>query len=295
MADELKLVVCGLPFESTKEGVVAFLGIADDQLDLLTWSDSGRCRGVGFVTCNNNTQKEQLMRDFQGQEFTADGNCRQISISQFERREPKQRKKQEKPRRARAEQTFQSDSETCREVYVNNTSFDATEKDFRDHFGVCGEVESVTIPTEFKTGRPKGFAFVCFVDKASVSRALERLDGSSMCDRTIGVRENRGRVERPERQPRQRSTGLSEKPDGCTTVFVGNLPWSADEATLQGLFADCGPVMITRVVRQSYTNRSRGFGYVEFENEAAVDTAVQKNLVLEGRELRLDYAQSLKS
>lgn len=293
MTDELKLVIRGLPFEATKGEVASFLGIADEQLDLLIWSDSGRCRGVGFIICNDSDQKDQIKREFDGQEFTADGNCRKISIQQFEHRG---RKKKEKPQRSQpVEQTYQSDSETSREVFISNASFDAKEQDFRDHFGVCGEIESITIPTQFTTGRPKGFAFVCFVNKASVKQALEQLDGSTMCDRKIGVRQNRGRADRPERQPRERSTGLSEKPDGCTTVYVGNLPWSTEEEHLENLFAEFGPITSTRIVRQSFTQRSRGFGYVEFENEESTDKAVQKVLFVDGRELRLDYAQSLKS
>lgn len=283
MADELKLAVRGLPFEATKEEVIVFFGVADAQLELLTWSDSGRCRGVGFITCNDADEKARI-QGFDKQTFTVDGNSRELSICQFEKRGGK--KKSQEPEK---ERNYQTDDVTNREVFVSNTSFKATENDFRDHFRDCGEIESVTIPTQFSTGRPKGFAFVRFVERESVEQALAKLAGSTMCDRIIGVRENRGRVERSWHKPQRRS-GLSEKPENCTTIFVGNLPWSADDDMLENLFADCGPVS-SHVVRQSYTNRSRGFGYVEFENESAVDTAVQKSLSLEGRELRLDYAE----
>merc|ERR1711879_573205 len=60
----------------------------------------------------------------------------------------------------RAENSFAPDDESLREVYVSNLSFQATENDFRHVFGEYGEIEQVTIPKIYSSGRPKGFAFV---------------------------------------------------------------------------------------------------------------------------------------
>jgi len=190
---------------------------------------------------------------------------------------------------------FMENDETEREVYVSNVSFDATVEDFHTHFQTCGEIEGVTIPTLYTSGRPKGFAFVRFVTRSGRSQAL-KLDGTTMINRQISVRKNKGRVQKKRKEkPVVQSRGLSAKPQGCTTIYVGNLPWSADEEELQAAFQEkgCGTIVSARIVRQSWTKRSRGFGYVEFQNEADVDTVVQLSITIGDRELRLDYAENL--
>lgn len=54
----------------------------------------------------------------------------------------------------------------------------------------------------------------------------------------------------------------SEKPEGCTTVFVGNLSWNADENMLREAFAECGNVIDVRISKDRETGQSKG--YVNF-------------------------------
>jgi len=318
---ENKLVVRGLPFEATEDQVQEYFGIRKDQLDLPTWSDSGRCKGLAFVQCDDAAGKEKIM-GFDGAEFTSGDNTRELSIRQYEerprrggrrrddddnkggrrnnrgRRDNRRGDRQSSGRGGRgdgANQSYVSDDETSREVYISNVAFSSTKDSFRDFFKSCnGEVESVTIPTHYQSGKPKGFAFVRFDSVQGREDALN-MNGKELDGRPLGIRENKGRAERGvrEREYPTRRDGLSNKPGNCTTIFVGNLPWATDEDHLQKLFEDCGDVVSARVVRQSWTSRSRGFGYVEFAAEASVDTAVQKAITVDGRELRLDYADSL--
>lgn len=292
--DGLKVVVRGLPYEARMEQVLAFFGIGEEALTLPTWSDSGRVKGFAFIECRSPAEKQRI-EAMEGAEFEAQGNCRTISIRDYVDKPPRQQRR-EQPQKRQEERSgnFIDDQETSREIFVSNISFDATSEDFEHHFGQCGEIEAVTIPTIYRSGRPKGMAFVRFATVDGRARALD-LDGSVMLERTIGVRENRGRSQRRQaREPRPRRTGLSEKPPGCTTLFVGNLPWSTDDSALEALFTNCGTVVGARIVRKNWNDQSRGFGYVEFENEADVDTAVQMQLTVEDRELRLDYADNLK-
>jgi len=302
---ELKVVVRGLPFEATAQDVVAHFGIRESQLNLPVWSDSGRCKGVGFITCDDMAQKEQVER-FDGTQFTASENTRELSIRDYEERPPRRGAQRGggSKRRGRGgrgggtrgtgpgAQSYTSNEETEREIYVSNASFDTTKDGFIEFFKDCGVVEEVTIPTLYSTGKPKGFAFVRFETVDARNKALDK-NGMTLDNRSLGIRENKGRAQRAERSIEKRSTGLSSKPPGCTTIYVGNLPWSTDEQDLAGYFEDCGEIKSKRIVRQSWTKRSRGFGYVEFVEEASVDTAVQKQLTVDGRDLRLDYAENL--
>ncbi|MCY0881362.1 MAG: RNA-binding protein [Firmicutes bacterium] len=58
------------------------------------------------------------------------------------------------------------------------------------------------------------------------------------------------------------------------TLYVGNLPWSTTENDLRQAFAAHVPVVSARVITDRETGRSRGFGFVEVEDEH-VDHAVE--------------------
>lgn len=311
MASELdfKVVIRGLPFEASEDGVLDHFGIEASQLNLPKFSDSGRCKGFAFITCGTQEVADRI-KGMAGSMFEAGGNERQISVSDYEERPKREQRGGNRGGRgggnnrrrgrggrnnnsARQQQNFETSEESEREIYVSNVPFDANEDDFKRVFGDCGEIEEITIPTIYTTGRPKGFAFVRFGTNKAREAAL-LLNQTNMLNRTIGVRQNKGRAVRSGRQDyyRERHNGLSDKPERCTTIFVGNLPWDTTEAELQELFESCGKVQSARIVKQTYTGRSRGFGYVEFTEEASVDTAVQQTLNLEDRELRIDYAES---
>ncbi|KAB0406145.1 hypothetical protein E2I00_017748 [Balaenoptera physalus] len=72
------------------------------------------------------------------------------------------------------------------------------------------------------------------------------------------------------------------------SVFVGNLPYRAEESAVEKHFLDCGNTVAVRVVRDPVTGASRGFGYVLFENTDAVHLALKlNNSELMGRKLRV--------
>lgn len=68
-----------------------------------------------------------------------------------------------------------------------------------------------------------------------------------------------------------------------TKLFVGSLPWSISDEELQAAFAPHGNVLSAKVVTDKETRRSRGFGFVEFENESEASAAIQ---ALNGSELK---------
>src|SRR5207248_3858795 len=57
-------------------------------------------------------------------------------------------------------------------------------------------------------------------------------------------------------------------------IYVGNLVWDATQDDLYNLFQEHGKVMRAQVIMDRETGRSRGFGFVEMENDGEADTAV---------------------
>jgi RNA recognition motif-containing protein len=59
-------------------------------------------------------------------------------------------------------------------------------------------------------------------------------------------------------------------------IFVGNVNYQSTENQLQGLFAEFGTVTSVKIMIDRYTNRSRGFGFVEMPNQEEAERAIEK-------------------
>jgi len=76
-------------------------------------------------------------------------------------------------------------------------------------------------------------------------------------------------------------------------IYVGNLPFSTDDQELENVFAEYGEIASAKVIKDRFTNRSRGFGFVEMENEEDAEKAIEElnGSSLEGRTLKVDSAK----
>jgi cold-inducible RNA-binding protein len=73
-------------------------------------------------------------------------------------------------------------------IYVGNLPFSASEPDVRALFSQHGEVQSVSLPTDRETGRPRGFGFV-EMSQADAAKAIQSLNGYNMGGRPLRVNE----------------------------------------------------------------------------------------------------------
>jgi RNA recognition motif-containing protein len=81
-------------------------------------------------------------------------------------------------------------------LFVGNMPYGATEQDLRTHFSGVGSPSQVVIPVDRETGRPRGFAFVEFIDRTIAEQAIERFNQQPFMGRTLSVSEARPREER---------------------------------------------------------------------------------------------------
>jgi cold-inducible RNA-binding protein len=73
-------------------------------------------------------------------------------------------------------------------IYVGNLPFTATEEQVRALFAAHGTVESVALPNDRETGRPRGFGFV-EMSQADAARAIQAVNGQDMGGRSLRVNE----------------------------------------------------------------------------------------------------------
>ena len=76
-------------------------------------------------------------------------------------------------------------------------------------------------------------------------------------------------------------------------IYVGNLSYQMTEEELKATFAPFGAVKSAKIVIDRETNRSKGFGFVEMEDQAAAVEAIEQlnNKEISGRSLRVNEAR----
>jgi len=79
-------------------------------------------------------------------------------------------------------------------------------------------------------------------------------------------------------------------------VFVGNLPFSLNQDELVKLVAPYGKTEEVTILTNKFSGRSRGFGFVTFENDADADKAIAElnNKDIDGRPLKVTEATPLE-
>lgn len=82
-----------------------------------------------------------------------------------------------------------------------------------------------------------------------------------------------------------------------TRIYVGNLPYSADNAQLSQMFSAYGDVVEVRVITDRDSGQSKGFAFVEMGTEEAARQAIAElnGTMLDNRALRLDEASERPS
>ena len=78
------------------------------------------------------------------------------------------------------------------------------------------------------------------------------------------------------------------------TIYVSNLGFSVRDDELKRLFKDFGIVSSAKVIIDKFSNQSRGFGFVEIQDEVAAEKAVRElnGIMMEGRSIKVSEARA---
>ena len=87
-------------------------------------------------------------------------------------------------------------------LFVGNLSYATTEADLRTYFGTVAAPSQVVLPVDRETGRPRGFAFVEFLDRGNAEQAIQKFNGQIFNGRPLAVSEARAREDRGPGAPR---------------------------------------------------------------------------------------------
>ncbi|KAL6146638.1 hypothetical protein ACLB2K_057316 [Fragaria x ananassa] len=84
---------------------------------------------------------------------------------------------------------------------------------------------------------------------------------------------------------------MSEEPE--YRCFIGGLAWATSDRSLKEAFDKYGKLIEAKVVMDKFSGRSRGFGFVTFDDKKAMEEAIEEmnGIDLDGRTITVDKAQ----
>lgn len=77
------------------------------------------------------------------------------------------------------------------------------------------------------------------------------------------------------------------------SIYVGNIEWDTTEKELEELFESYGTIRSAQIIKDHASGRSKGFGFIEMEDEEAANSALQNltGIELRGRTLKINAAR----
>ncbi|KAJ7179569.1 hnRNP A1-gamma isoform [Mycena filopes] len=158
-------------------------------------------------------------------------------------------------------------------MFIGGLNWDTTDEGLRNYFSEFGKVDACTIMRD-PSGTSRGFAFMTFEDPASVATVLGRehfLDGKAIDPKRAIPREEHLRN---------------------TRYFVGGLSPTTTSESMKEFFSSYGKVVDATVMVDRDSLRSKGFGFVTFEDATNADQLVGKlGLTIDDKEIEVKMAQ----
>eukprot|EP00250_Pteridium_aquilinum_P026401 c32955_g1_i1 orf=624-2051(-) len=154
-------------------------------------------------------------------------------------------------------------------LFIGGISWETTEDKLKSYFRAYGEVVEAVIMKDRATGRARGFGFVVFADPVVADRVVQ--DKHNIDGRQV---EAKKAVPREEQQnaTRNNNAGLVPMHQARTKkIFVGGLAATVTEHDFRKYFDQFGVITDVVVMYDHGTQRPRGFGFITYDSEDAVD------------------------
>ncbi|XP_039027388.1 heterogeneous nuclear ribonucleoprotein 1-like [Hibiscus syriacus] len=160
-------------------------------------------------------------------------------------------------------------------LFIGGISWDTNEDRLKEYFSSFGEVVEAVIMKDRMTGRSRGFGFIVFADPVVAERVIK--DKHNIDGRMV---EAKKAVPRDDQNITSRSTSSihgSPGPGSTRKIFVGGLASTVTESDFKKYFDQFGNITDVVVMYDHNTQRTRGFGFITYDSEEAVDRVLLKN------------------
>lgn len=158
-------------------------------------------------------------------------------------------------------------------LFIRNLSWSVTEDTLGQLFESAGTVDSVRIPTDRYTGKPRGFAFVTMETDEMAQQAIDQLNGHNLDGRDIVVQYQ----DKDRSQSRQRhSGGFENDAEESNSIFIQGLPPHTTETDLGEWLSQAGTVESVSIPLDRDTGAVRGFGFIDMGSVSEAKQAIEQ-------------------
>ncbi|CAG0920082.1 unnamed protein product [Notodromas monacha] len=175
----------------------------------------------------------------------------------------------------------------ARTVFCMQLSARVRPRDLEEFFSSVGKVRDVKLITDTKTRRSKGIAYVEFIEVSSVPLAMglagEKLMGVPIIVQHTQAEKNRAAMPNP--------SITMQRQAGPMKLYVGSLHFNITEEMLRGIFEPFGKIENIALIKDQDTNRSKGYGFVTFQEADDAKKALEQlnGFELAGRAMRVGH------
>lgn len=176
-------------------------------------------------------------------------------------------------------------------IFVGRLSWNVDNDWLATEFADCGEVVSARVQMDRNSGKSRGFAYVTFAT-AEAAEAAVKLNGKEIDGRAVNIDHSEDKDPSTTRERRASAFG-DKASEPSSVLFAGNLSFDASEDSLWEVFAEYGDIKSVRLPTDRDSGRPKGFGYIEFADQASAKKAFEalNGQEIVGRAVRLDYSQ----
>ncbi|KAJ2975184.1 hypothetical protein NQ176_g5657 [Zarea fungicola] len=177
------------------------------------------------------------------------------------------------------------DERDRRTVFVQQLAARLRTRELKEFFEKVGPVTEAQIVKDRISGRSKGVGYVEFKDEDSVATALQ-LTGQKLLGIPVIVQVTEAEKNRQARNTEPGAAHPNHVP--FHRLYVGNIHFNVTEQDLQAVFEPFGELEFVQLQKDD-TNRSRGYGFVQFRDAGQAREALEKmnGFDLAGRPIRV--------
>ncbi|KAF9573784.1 Protein phosphatase PP2A regulatory subunit B [Mortierella alpina] len=168
-------------------------------------------------------------------------------------------------------------------IFIKNLDASIDNKALHDTFSAFGNILSCKVATE--EGQSKGYGFVHYETHEAAENAIKHVNGMLLNDKKVYVGHH---IAKKERQSK-----VEEMKANFTNVYIKNLDPEVTQEEVEALFTKFGPVT-SCVVSTDENGRSKGFGFINFENHEDAKRAVDELHDSEYKEKKLFVTRAQK-
>merc|ERR1719250_399071 len=238
-------------------------------INQLKWNDSGKKRGYGYIEFDDEDSVDKVcligIHEVLGVRLevkkAVEKNAQNSNASTYIHKESDNRG----AKRSKKEQ-IDPDSIVMRKIFVGNLNLNTTEEKLKEFFEQFGSTEIVQLTVNKESGKPKGFAFITF-EKASSVDACQAARPHKLVGNFIETT----------RATPKHDLGNPEAEAKVKKIYFDAPSIDLEEISdedMEDYFGQFG--VVTKVDQKKWetTQKKRGYGYIEFDDEDTVDKIV---------------------